>query len=736
MMQRGRWMWRLGAAALVASLAPGTARAGPGDALTEAPSGQPIEVSQLELESLLDLEVSAATRQPVKIGDVPSNASAVMREQVRDYGWQSINDLLYTLPGFNRSQDYERRLAGFRGESERWNSNRLLLAIDGLPHNNIDTGAAFTWDGAPLYFARKVEVVRGPASAVYGSNAMHGVVAVETLSAADLGDGGVEARLRAGVASQSLDAVGAQQGSWADAVVGLSTLRTDGDEYMDTDDSYRIADDGAPALFEVQDERTSSYLWMKVEPRAPAVRGLELSLHRQVEQTETSHGWTYLAPDIQEYVRYERTTVDAHHRRAVEGVKLESALQFQREDYQAETRHYPAGSLDGFYPQGVTEVVDTSLYSLFGRGQVEIRLPRGATALGGVEYAAVLYGGDDRHIANAQLVDPSGEYPQLDDFRAQGDVYEPIRDRPVHRIGVYAQAVSGALLGERVELTLGARYDDLFYRYADMESEERSVLSDSHRQVSPRAGLVVRPASTVRLKLMAGHAYRTPTVVELFSSNSWTAASNPKVLRPETVTSYEAAVDWAAAPPVRLRANAFYIEHDHIIEYADDGLLHNILSSRRAGAELEVLGQTRVGGFALDGFASLSAVRLLDEEVEDPDLAPSDRLVWAPSHLAKAGARATTERFGGTATLYFQGVARRRASDRTDEMWNQLRGTRLPAWLSAAATLFYRPHPGLKLGVEGSNLFDTAGPLINRGSHSFDYRTPPREILGVIEIDL
>jgi iron complex outermembrane receptor protein len=505
---------------------------------------------------------------------------------------------------------------------------------------------------------------------------------------------------------------------------------------MDTDDSYRIGGDGAPALFQVQDERTSSYLWMKVEPRAPAVRGLELSVHRQVEQTETSHGWTYLATDIQEYVRYERTSVDAKHRRSFERVKVESALQFQREDYQAQTRHYPAGGLDGFYPQGVTEVVDTSLHSLFGRAQVEIGLPRGATALGGVEYSGVLYGGDDLHIANAQLVDPSGEYPQLDDFRAQGDVYEPIRDRPVHRIGVYAQAVSGQLLGERVELTLGSRYDDLFYRYVDLASDRRPVVSDSHRQLSPRAGLVVRPADAVRLKLMAGRAFRTPTVVELFSANSWAASSNPAVLRPETVASYEAAVDWAPVAPLRLRASAFYINHRHVIEYASDGTLENILSNRRAGGELELLARTRLGRFSLDGFVSASAVRLVDETVVTPELTPADRLVWAPGHLGKAGARATTERFGGTATLYYQGRTRRRVSDRSEDMWNQLRATSLPAWLTVGATLFYRPHPGIKLGLEGSNLFDTAGPIINPGAHSFDYRTPPREVMGVVEIDL
>jgi outer membrane receptor protein involved in Fe transport len=733
---KSRAKGRAGSAALAAWLVPAAAWAEPPEVIPDG-AGEPIEVNQLELESLLDLEVSAATKQPVKIGDLPSTASAVTREQIRDYGWRSLNDLLYTLPGFVRTQDFERRVAGFRGERERWNANRLLLAMDGLSHNNIETGAAFTWETTPLYFARKVEVVRGPASAVYGSNALHGVVAIETLSADDLGDGGVEARVRAAGRTQTLDAVGAQKGSWADAVVGLSAQNSEGDEYRDTDDSYRLDAGGRPARYKVQDESSSSYLWLKVEPHAGPVRGLELSLHRQSEQTETGHGWSFWLPDIGEYVREERTIADATYRREVGPVRIETAAQYQHELYQAEIRLYPAGALDGTYPQGVTEVADTSFQSLFGRVQAELRLPRAATLLGGVEYTAVLYGGDDAHYANAQLVDPDGEYPQLDHFEPLPGVYEPITDRPVHRVGVFAQAVSGEVLGKRMELTLGARYDDLFYRYAAVDTEGRPVRSDSHRQLSPRAGLVVRPSDSVRLKLMAGYAFRTPTIVELFASNSWTASSNPEALRPETTTSYEAAIDWAPVAPVRIRANAFYIHHRDAIDYSlEGGLIENIFSNRRAGAELEVLGEIKLGGVAMDGYASASYVRLVDEDLLDPELTESRNLAWAPSGLAKAGLRASAGRFGFSASAYYQTKTRRRRSDHAEEMWNQLRPAEIPAWVTTAASVFFRPRPGLRVGLEAENLLGTEGRMINPGAHSFDYRIAPREVLGVIELDL
>jgi hypothetical protein len=69
-------------------------------------------------------------------------------------------------------------------------------------------------------------------------------------------------------------------------------------------------------------------------------------------------------------------------------------------------------------------------------------------------------------------------------------------------------------------------------------------------------------------------------------------------------------------------------------------------------------------------------------------------------------------------------------------MWNSLRPTDVPGWLSAGATLFFRPHAGIKLGLEGTNLFGTAGPIIASGANGFDYRTPPREVLGVVQLDL
>ena len=730
---------RLGVSLAALLLAPAAARAqGEPTEVPELPgaTGEPLEIAEVELGSLLELEVTVATKRPVKISDVPSTASALTRAQIRDYGWRSLNQILTTLPGFAPSQDYERRSMGFRGEREPWNNNRLLILMDGMPQNGIETGTAYTSAATPVFFAQKVEVIRGPASAIYGSNALHGVLAVQTVGVDDLGDGGVEARLRAGLETQTLEAVGAQRGAWADAVVGLSAHHSAGDSYMDTDDSYRVDERGELARFRVGDEQDTSYLWLKVQPRA-ALEGLTVSLHRQSQTAQTGHGWSAWIPDVADEVTESRTIVDLNYRRAAGSMTFDQAVQYQRARYFADVRSYPAGAFDGFYPDGATEVVDTHFHSLVGRSQVQAVVGPEIAILAGLEYTGFLYRGDSAHYANVFIGDPTGEEPPLDGFRDIGAVYEPIIDRPVHRIGAFAQAVSGELLGDRLELTAGLRYDNLFFRYVDVTSPSRPVVSDSHQQLSPRAALVARVTDSLRLKAMAGHSYRTPSLVELFASNTWQAGSNPRALSPERATTLEVAADWAIAAPVRLRANGFFTRHSNIIDYEfDTAVLNNLFSNRRVGAEAELLVEDEIGGIKVDGFASYSHVRLLDETIVDPALSETSKLVWSPAHLVKAGVRAAGSRLGGTITAYAQGQTRRRASDRMDEVFRAERPVSVPGWVTVDASLFARVREGVRIGVEGQNLLGSEGGIIASGDHSFDYRAPARQVLGVIDLDL
>ena len=72
-----------------------------------------------------------------------------------------------------------------RGNLDGWNNNHILHLVDGIPINDNLYGSAYTWF-TPVFTAKTMEVIRGPGSALYGSNAMNGVVQMNTLKAVDL----------------------------------------------------------------------------------------------------------------------------------------------------------------------------------------------------------------------------------------------------------------------------------------------------------------------------------------------------------------------------------------------------------------------------------------------------------------------------------------------------------------------------------------------------------------------
>jgi outer membrane receptor protein involved in Fe transport len=174
-----------GAVALLASQAVSAQQS---DAPTKAKSTIPAEqdsydVTSLSLEELLNLGIESASKISQRAQEAPSVVSVVTRDQMELFGWTHLNEILFRQPSFFPSQDYERVTVGARGLFESWNSNHLLLLIDGVPYNDNETGGAYTWEITPLFLAKSVEIIRGPGSALYGSNAANGVIAINTLSA-------------------------------------------------------------------------------------------------------------------------------------------------------------------------------------------------------------------------------------------------------------------------------------------------------------------------------------------------------------------------------------------------------------------------------------------------------------------------------------------------------------------------------------------------------------------------
>ena len=148
-------------------------------AIAALPIGVMAQESSEQIAGPADPIVVTATRMPTKYNQLISDVSVVDQEQIRDYGPQAaISDILANEPSITiRSSggmgtDTSVRLRGTA-------SNQTILLVDGLRINSATTGDA-PWAYIPMQQVGKMEIVRGPTSSSYGSDAIGGVIQLFT----------------------------------------------------------------------------------------------------------------------------------------------------------------------------------------------------------------------------------------------------------------------------------------------------------------------------------------------------------------------------------------------------------------------------------------------------------------------------------------------------------------------------------------------------------------------------
>ncbi|WNG14669.1 TonB-dependent receptor plug domain-containing protein [Cystobacter fuscus] len=704
----------------------------------EEEESPPEWTQSLSLEELLRVELSTPSKRLELAREAPGVASVVTREQMRRFGWATIDDILFSQPGFFPSHDFERTTVGARGLWEGWNNNHLLLLVDGVPMNDNDLATAFTWEISPLFLVKSVEILRGPASALYGSSAINGVIALNTLSSSHTLEDDQrleinnEARVRAGnLGTAAVDAVAVTRTRHLSAVVGFQHQRTNGFSYLSYDGSGRTDATGALQRFLVGDRRDSSYLFVKLEPSS-VLRGLSLQYHLQDWNHGSGHGWRQWVPDIDGPMRDRRHIAVASYRsRPGSPLAQEYVFKYQRHEYDSHVRFYPSGAKGGLYPFGLTEVLGTALDELFGRAQLSGSPGEGLNLLGGVEYSATLYGGDSVHYATADLSDESRDPPFPPTPVRLGPIYESMLGEPLSNVGAYTQLAWTRLLSLPLSLTMGLRYDLKFFHYRDLEQPGTPRRFKSYEQVSPRLSLVFAPSPVFSLKLQGGRAFRAPAPGELFGSNTWILEANVERIRPEQVTTFELNTDWSISPQLSWRSTLFHARYENLIGFSASNVLDNLLSQTNVGVESELLAEVDLGGMGrLSAFGNYTYVHLLEEVGREGDLA------WAPARLAKLGASYQREHFSLALQGRYQGSVLRREEDRVDPLFRSLRPERVPAWFQLDANVRYQITTWAAAELKVSNLLDTESYLMKTHDYPFDYRMEGRRVFVTLEANL
>lgn len=154
------------------------------------------DITEVSLDDLLKTDVDVASKVPQTYREVPGVITVITREEIMDSGARDLEDILLLVPGFSLGIDVEGVTdVGVRGN---WgHEGKVLLLVDGQQMNETLYSTNQLGNHYPVDQIERIEIIRGPGSAIYGGYAELAVINVITRGADELhgmavyGEGGV-----------------------------------------------------------------------------------------------------------------------------------------------------------------------------------------------------------------------------------------------------------------------------------------------------------------------------------------------------------------------------------------------------------------------------------------------------------------------------------------------------------------------------------------------------------------
>ncbi|HLO66481.1 MAG TPA: TonB-dependent receptor plug domain-containing protein [Holophaga sp.] len=212
-----------------------------------AQTPQGADAIERDLLALLSTPVTVASRTAMTTRETPGVVSLITREEIQAMGARDLIDVLRMVPGMDFGYDVQ----GVVGPSMRglWGyEGKLLLIWDGVEMNEPLFGTTQFGNHYPVDQIKRVEVIRGPGSSMYGGNAEVAVVQVTTLSPSESAPGGagvMAGRGRDAWYRKTAQAVAGYEGADVKVSLGLfggTGVRSDGTYTSPDGSSYGLAD--------------------------------------------------------------------------------------------------------------------------------------------------------------------------------------------------------------------------------------------------------------------------------------------------------------------------------------------------------------------------------------------------------------------------------------------------------------------------------------------------------------
>lgn len=190
----------------------------------------------MSLQELGQVQVSTPSGMPRSIDHAAAVVTVITRHDIEAIGSNDLMDVLETVPGLHvgRSEQGALRKPMIRGITSSLNPQTLVM-VNGIPlTTNVMGNRSNALGSVPLRSVERIEIIRGPGSALYGADAYAGVVNILTMSPSLLLKGGDATAVVAGVSVGSFGTRGGWMQSAYDGEVDAAVFV----EYQETD-GYR-----------------------------------------------------------------------------------------------------------------------------------------------------------------------------------------------------------------------------------------------------------------------------------------------------------------------------------------------------------------------------------------------------------------------------------------------------------------------------------------------------------------
>ncbi len=473
--------------------------------------------------------VVSALKRPQTVSRSPAIMSVVTSKQIKQMGARTLSDVLEMVPGFDITMNKNgTREIGVRGILLT-DSSKVKVLIDGHSINEPATGGA-TWlfDSLVVENARRIEIIRGPGSALYGQNAFLAVINVITKDTDDINGFQVTAS-NGYFDTQNYNMLFGKE--YKDLKISgfIDFFDTEGfSKKIEEDIIFSDAASLTPGRSQNKKERTDLNLKL-------SYNNLEINSKYMNREKKGYIGIDHaLSDDTTWYDTY--AFVELNYKlKLSEKLNISPKLYYDYYNSDSWVESRPEGFLSGTYPDGIKAVTRYKEETIGFETQLNYNLFEGNELTFGLQYEWI-HQGDIHYATNIHPI-TNVALASFTDF--SNDL--PFTRRVTRHIYAFYLQDEWSITKD-IDFTAGVRHD----RFTRFEGT-----------TNPRFGMIWRFIEDAHLKLLFATAFRAPNFNEMFFVNNPVEVGNPN-LDPEKINTFEAGLGYNFTEHIRGNLNYFY----------------------------------------------------------------------------------------------------------------------------------------------------------------------------------